>query len=154
MSQELKSEPAENQGRPAREGTSKRPTAVFNFWVDVALGVAVLALTWVSGMLMVTFPAPTQADGWTLWGWSYDEWRNLQFGCLCVAVLLAIEHVVLHWHWVCGVIATKILRVKSRPDEANQAMYGIGFFFFLVLIFKATTILAVFMVRKPPTPTF
>lgn len=133
-----------------KEGASKRPTAIFNFWVDVALGLSVLSLTWVSAMMQVTFPAPTAAGGWVLWGWNYDQWRNLQFGLLCLSVLLALEHVVLHWPWVCGVITTKILKLKNRPDEANQAMYGIAFFFCIVLVLKAATILAVFSVKHPP----
>ncbi|MBX7106225.1 MAG: hypothetical protein K1X57_19260 [Gemmataceae bacterium] len=135
---------------PPKQGTSKRPTALFNFWVDVALAISVLSLTWVSAMMQVTFPAPTAAGGWVLWGWTFDQWRNLQFGLLCVCVLLALEHVVLHWPWVCGVIATKILKVKKKPDEANQAMYGIAFFFAIFLLLKAATIAAVFTVKHPP----
>lgn len=133
----------ETTGRKAGSKT------LLNFWLDAALGLTITALTWVSAMLQIVFPRPTSASGWQLWGLSYDEWRDVQFVALCVGVLLALEHVVLHWKWICGVVTTKIFRVKSRPDEGVQAMYGIATFVTIMLVLNAGIIIALFCVRRP-----
>lgn len=135
-----------------KESAASRPKtskAVFNFWIDVALGCSVVLLMWISAMMQAVFPKPTRAEGWTLWGWTYDQWRDAQFVTMCICMLLALEHVVLHWNWVCGVIVTKILRLKQKPNEATQMLYGIAFCFFLFGIAMLTTMAAAFMVRSP-----
>ncbi len=145
----IKDQPVAKAEQPkpeSRKGTSP----LFNFWVDMALGLAVTMLAWVSIMMQIVFPAPTAAAGWELWDLSYDQWRNVQFGALCVAIVLALEHVVLHWKWVCGVIATKLLRLKNKPDEGTQAMYGIATFVGTLLLLQAVIVIAMFMVRRPP----
>src|SRR5262245_39184921 len=106
--------------------------SLLNFWLDAALLIAVLLALWVSVMLQVVFPAPTAAEGWVLWGLSFNQWRDVQFVALCACGLLVLEHVVLHWNWVCGVLATKILRVRSRSDEGVQAVYGVATFIVLL----------------------
>lgn len=125
--------------------------AIINFVLDAVLLIAAVFLLWVSVMMRMMFPAPTSADGWTLWGLSYNRWHDVQFSTLCVVALLALEHLVLHWNWVCGIIATKILRVKNRPDEANQAVYGVATFITLLLILLAGLAAAMLAVQKPPT---
>lgn len=123
---------------------------VSNFVLDAALLVATVFLLWVSVMMRLVFPAPTVADKWQLWGLSYDGWQDVQFSTLCVVALLALEHLVLHWSWVCGIIATKILRVKNRPDEANQAVYGVATLITLLLALLAGLAAAMLAVQKPP----
>lgn len=119
-----------------------------NFWLDATLFLAVLVLVWVSVMLQVVFPPPTQADGWTLWGLDYDQWHIVQFTALCVAGALAIEHVALHWNWVCAVLATRILR-RERLDQGLQTVYGVGTFIVLLLLAKVLIIVAILSVRSP-----
>jgi hypothetical protein len=53
------------------------------------------ALGWVSATLQIVFPAPTAAAGWTLWGLSYDQWRDTQFVVLCLFALNVLLHVIL-----------------------------------------------------------
>lgn len=123
--------------------------AVINFFLDAALFVSLVSVMWVSVLMQVIFPPPTLAAGWTLWGLTYDQWRNVQFGALCVCAGLAIEHLVLHWNWVCSVLATQVLKLKSRPDEGNQAVYGVGVFITVMLIFMASLLTALFTVSGP-----
>lgn len=143
------------QPRPAaprpRRGVSK---ALFNFWVDVSLVVPILIVIWVTVMLRLVFPVPTAADGWTLWGLNYTQWSDVQFYALCVFVLLVLEHIVLHWNWVCGIITTKILRIKKkRPDEGAQAIYGVGAFITVLLLMMMTLLAAMLSVDEPkPAP--
>lgn len=132
--------------RPAKRKVS---STLLNFWLDAALLTSVAVLIWISAMMQFVFPAPTLADGWSLWGLSYNAWRDVQFGALCVCGLLAIEHVVLHWNWVCGVIATKLLKTRNKPDEAIQAVYGVGAFIGLMMVFLAGLIVAVLTVIAP-----
>ena len=141
--------PPATGGRSVSSEPRKLSTALFNLWFDVILAATVSFLTWVSVMMQVVFPPATRARGWTLCGWSYDQWRDAQFVALCACFLLAFEHVVLHWTWVCGVITTKVLRLKKRPDEAVQKMYGIGLFFGLMMIAFAGIVAATFCVKQP-----
>ena len=105
---------------------------------------------WISVMLQLVFPPPTEASGWKLWGLSYNEWQKAQFYSLCVFALLAVEHVVLHWNWVCSVLATQILRLKNRPDEGEQAVYGVGTFIVLLVVLMSTLIGAMFAAEQAP----
>lgn len=133
---------------------SKSPTvskSIINFVLDAVLLVAAVFLLWVSVVMRMVFPTPTNADGWELWGLTYNRWHEVQFSALCLVALLVLEHLVLHWNWVCGIIATKFLRLKKRPDEANQAVYGVATFITLLLTMLAGLAAAMFAVKRPPT---
>jgi hypothetical protein len=127
----------------------KMSMAVINFWLDAALFVNVIFIMWVSVMLQFIFPEPTESVGWKLWGMSYNEWRNVQFGALCTFALLAIEHLVLHWNWVCSIIATKVLRAAGKPDEGEQAVYGVGTFIGVLVLVMSSLVAALFSVQAP-----
>lgn len=133
-----------------KPGRRKTSMVLINFWLDAGLLISIAFLGWVSAMMQVVFPAPTAADGWELWGLTFDQWRDLQFGSLCVCGLLALEHLALHWNWVCGVITTKVLRVKSRPDEGVNAVYGVGTFIGIMTVMLAGIIVAIVTVKRPP----
>ncbi len=124
--------------------------SVINFWIDALILMLLTTVGWISAMLQVTFPAPTAADGWTLWGLNYDQWRDLQFGGLCLFALGILVHVMMHWNWVCSVIATQILRVRQRPDEGMQTIYGVAALIVLLHLIAAGVILAMVCVRRPP----
>jgi hypothetical protein len=123
---------------------------LINFWVDAGLFVGLAVLLWVSAMLRVVFPTPSAAAGWKLWGLSFDDWYNVQFGALCFLVVLVVEHLVLHWNWVCTVFAGQVLRSKSRPDEGVQAVYGVGTFIAFLIVMLAAMMAALFGVTAPP----
>lgn len=140
--------------REAAKPGSSIPSGIsrtmLNFVVDSLLLTAAAALAWVSVMLMVAFPIPTRTEGWKLFGMDFNQWRQVQFGLLVVAALLALEHLVLHWKWVCGVLVTKILKLKNKPDEAIQAVYGVGFFIGSLLLMGAAIVVCMLCVVKPP----
>jgi len=122
---------------------------LLNFWLDATLFVAITFVVWVSAMLQFVFPPPTLAEGWKLWGLSFDQWRDVQFASLCVCALLAIEHLVLHWNWVCTVLATRVLRIKARPDEGVQTIYGVGTFIVILTVLMGGIVAAVLTVEHP-----
>ncbi len=123
---------------------------MFNFWLDVAMFVTIIFVVWVSVLMQVVFPPATSADGWKLWGLAYNQWRDMQFFALCVFAVLAIEHLVLHWNWVCSMIATKLFHCK-RPDEGTQAIFGVGTLVVILLLSMITIIAAILSVKEPYT---
>ena len=74
----------------------KMSRSLINFWLDLSLLVVLVCVGWISAMMRIVFPAPTSADGWKLWGMSFNQWSDFQFGALCLFGLLAVEHLVLH----------------------------------------------------------
>jgi|GEM_PF-3527873 len=140
----------------ARKGPESIPPGIsrtmLNFLIDTLLLFAAVSMAWVTVMLMVVFPIPTRTEGWKLWGLDYNQWRQVHFGFFVLAALLALEHLVLHWKWVCGVIVTKILKLKKRPDEGIQAVYGVGAFIGTLMFMGMLIIVAKLMVEIPQSP--
>lgn len=133
-----------------RAPRKKLSTALVNFWLDAALLVTIAFVGWVSAMLQIVFPAPTLADGWALWGLSYNQWRDVQFFSICFIALVILVHVMLHWNWVCSVIAAQVLRRKARPDDGMQTIYGVATLIVLLNLIAGTIIAALLMVQQPP----
>ena len=103
----------EQQAKPRR----RLSVPVVNFWLDASLLVVLCTLGWLTATLQIVFPAPTAADGWTLWGLSYDQWRDVQFVLLSLLALDVVLHVMMHWNWVCSVIAVQILHRRTRRTK-------------------------------------
>lgn len=98
-----------------------------NFWLDTLLLLLFLILFWTAIVIRFLFPAGPEASGWTLWGWNYTEWSDFQFGVLIVFTLGILLHVMLHWAWVCGVVATRIMGQKKSPkDDGSFTLWGVG----------------------------
>jgi hypothetical protein len=100
-----------------------------NFLLDCILLLFFLALIWVTFVLRVAFPNATAASGYRLWGFSYDGWAGLQFSLFLVLLVAVLLHLMLHWSWVCGVIANRLSRLRgqnARVDDGNQTIYGVA----------------------------
>jgi hypothetical protein len=141
---------------PAREASppakSRRrlSVSVINFGIDALLLILLSVLGWVSATLQVAFPAPTAADGWTLWSLTYDQWRDVQFASLCLFALGVLIHVMMHWNWVCSVIATQIVKSRQRPNESMQTIYGVATLIVVLHLIAAGVIAAMLCVHRPP----
>ena len=126
-------------------------TAV-NFWLDSALLVVFLLLAWVSVVLRFVFPAGTAAAGWTLWGRGFDDWSAFQFALLSVLAFGILLHVMLHWSWVCGVVANRLSRWKGksmRLDDGVQTLYGVGLLIVILNVVGLLIAAAALMIRMP-----
>ncbi len=142
---------AKRTDEPAKPRGKRRVSmSVVNFWVDVAILAALLLLIWESATLQFIFPAPTLAGGWTLFGLTYDQCRDIEFATLCTFSLGILIHLMLHWNWVCSVIATQILPNSERPDEGMQTIYGVATLIVLLHLIGAAIIVALFLVHRPP----
>jgi flagellar biosynthesis protein FlhB len=100
-----------------------------NLLLDALLMLLLCSLIGSACVLQFVFPPGTEAKGWKLWGMDYNAWANCEFATLCVILLAVVVHVMLHWNWVCSVIATRLLKLKgssSRPDEGTQTLYGVS----------------------------
>ena len=145
--------PAKKVPAELKKAQGKRRTSmsVINFWLDATLLFVLLVLGWEAAILQFLFPAPTLAAGWTLFGLTFDQWHDIQFATLCTFALGILVHVMLHWNWVCSVIATQILKTRDRPDEGKQTMYGVLTLMVLLHVIGAGVILALFFVHRPPS---
>jgi len=132
--------------RPTRR---KFSMALINFWLDASLLVTVVFVGWVTIALQVIFPAPTLATGWTLWGLTYNQWHQLQFGGICFTGFAILVHVMLHWNWVCSIIVTQVLRQKGRVDDGWQTIYGVATLVVILGVIMAGLIAATLMVKSP-----
>jgi hypothetical protein len=132
------------------EGRRRVSVSVINFWIDVSLLVLLLVLGWVSAVLQFVFPALTAAAGWSLWGLGYDRWHDVQFTVLCLFAAGIVLHLMMHWNWVCSVIATQIVRARQRPDEGMQTIYGVATLIVLLHLIGAGVIAAMLCVHQPP----
>jgi hypothetical protein len=98
-----------------------------NFWLDSLLLCLFSVLMTVAAIVRFIFPPAIESHSWRLWGRTYDDWANLQFGLIATLALAILIHVMLHWSWVCGLIAAKLARnKKSKVDDGLQTIYGVG----------------------------
>ena len=132
-----------------QKGRRRISISVINFWLDALILVILSLLGWVSATLQVVFPPPTRADGWTLWTLTFDQWRDIQFGILCAFALGILLHVMMHWNWICSVIAAQIVRSRSRPDEGMQTIYGVIILIFLLHVIAFGVGAAMYCVHRP-----
>jgi len=122
---------------------------IINFWLDFLLMILFLVIAWVSTVLHLIFPAGTSAKGWLLWGWDYNEWRGFQYAVLAIFTLGVLIHVMLHWSWVCGVVSTRFLRRKGKPDYGMQTIYGVILLISLLTLVGTAIAAAQFAIVKP-----
>ncbi|MCA9235917.1 MAG: DUF4405 domain-containing protein [Planctomycetales bacterium] len=110
-----------------------------NFWLDTFLLVVFAALCWSSVIVRYVFPPGPKSEGWTLWGGDYMTWSDIQFGSLCVLAAGILVHVMLHWSWVCGVVASRVRAKKgagkaANRDDGSRTLWGVGL---LIVVFNA-----------------
>lgn len=142
-----------NVKTPTKGATGLSRTIV-NFWLDLTLLVLLGALFAISIVVQFVFPTGTSADGWTLWGHTYNAWSRAQFGLTCVFLLGVLLHVMLHWTWVCGVVIGKLLRRKeqlAQQDDGTRTLYGVATLIFFLGAVGAAVFLAA-MAMQAPSP--
>ena len=113
--------------------TTRISRTLINFWLDAALMGAFVTLSLVAVIVQFVFPSGVTAKGWILWGMNYGQWCSLQFALLSVLGFGIVIHVMLHWTWVCSVIAKKLLRHRELPDDGIRTVYGVGLLIVLLV---------------------
>lgn len=141
---------------PDREATKPGPAArgglswsEINFLLDVLLLVLFVALCAAAVIVRFVFPPGPAAKGWMLWGFDYDAWGGIQFGLLAVLAGGILVHVMLHWSWVCNLLASRLGGRKARVDEGVQTIYGVGLLIVLLNVIGITVAAAKLMIQGP-----
>jgi hypothetical protein len=140
-----------------RDGRGDRPPARrpgwswswINLLLDAALLVVFTALCFAAVVVRFVFPPGPAAAGWTLWGLDYDAWGGIQFGLLAALAVGILVHVMLHWSWVCNVIASRMAGRGAHVDDGLQTIYGVGLLIGLLLAVGTGLAVAVLTVRGP-----
>jgi hypothetical protein len=121
-----------------------------NFWLDALLLCLFCALMTVAMIVRFVFPPALDSHLWRLWGRTYDDWANLQFSLVAALALGILVHVMLHWSWVCGLIATRLARnKKAKVDDGLQTLYGVGFLILLLTLIGCVAAAAQLSIVRP-----
>jgi len=125
---------------------------IINFWLDTLLLILFTSLVWVILVLRFAFPPALQAAKWTLWGLGFQQWMNVQFGLTCAMAAAVLLHVMLHWSWVWGVVASRIARgegKKTKADEGTRTLWGVGLLIVVLHVLAIGLAAAVLCIRGP-----
>jgi hypothetical protein len=121
-----------------------------NLVLDVGLLVVFVALLFTAVVVRFVFPPGPAAGGWRLWGLDYDAWGGIQFGLVATLALGVLVHVMLHWSWVCNMVAGRCLKTRQgRVDDGLQTIYGVGLLIVLLTAVGVALAAAVLTIRGP-----
>lgn len=139
--------------RSQENRSGKWNKTLVNFWLDLLMLVAFVGLLWTSVIVRFVFPPAITAENWTLWGWNVDQWINLQFNLIAFFTFLVVVHLMLHWNWVCGVVASRFFsRSQGRKptvDNGTQTLWGVGLLIVLLNVMGVGVGLAVLSLQRP-----
>lgn len=140
------------QKAPAKTAVRKLTRTDVNFWLDLLLLILFLAVCGLSVILEFVFPVGTQADGWMLWGHDYGEWSRIRFILLATMAAAVVLHVMLHWSWVCGVIASRLGAKKTGAaahDDPSRTLWGVGLLIVVCNLIGLIVAAAAFTIQSP-----
>ena len=124
---------------------------IVNFLLDATLLAAFSILLVTTVIVRFIFPLGPEAHAWRLWGMGFDQWVSVQFALIALLALGILLHVMLHWSWVCGVVATRLARdKKAKLDAGAQTMYGVGLLIVIFNILGLVIAAAALTIQAPP----
>lgn len=130
--EETRTESAVGERTSSHNGTVwSRYNTMINFWLDVVLLILFMIQAWMFAVLHVVFPRGAGSD-WTIWGATPLDWSESLFMTFCLFSAAIVLHVMFHWAWICGVVATRLLRRKAGKDDGTHTLIGVGLLVFLV----------------------
>jgi hypothetical protein len=156
-----RAESIQRPGEPSRGGMNSPPAtrvaskrqgwswSLINLLLDAALLVMFMALCFAAVVVRFVFPPGPAAADWTLWGLDYDAWGGIQFSLLAILAGGILVHVMLHWSWVCNVIAARLAGRGGKVDDGLQTIYGVGLLIGLLIVLGSALAAAVLTVHGP-----
>jgi len=123
-----------------------------NFWVDFSILVMLCTLLWLTSVVHFVFPAASEASGWRLWGWGFEEWLFCQLLAVCIFSLGVLLHLILHWGWVCGFLTTRFSSwtgTRVSWNEATKTAYGVSALILVFFLLGGLLLLAELQIRAP-----
>jgi uncharacterized membrane protein len=84
----------------------------------------------------------------------YDTWSRIAFGSLAVFVLGVLLHLILHWTWICGFIASRLTKYTRRqvkvPPDGVRTIYGVTLLIAVLMGLAAILTIAEISIHVPP----
>ena len=108
-----------------------RYSTIINFWLDVLLLILFMIQALMFAVLHVVFPRGAGSD-WKIWGATPLDWSEALFVTFCIFSVAIVLHVMFHWAWICGVVATRFLGRKPGKDDGSHTLIGVGLLVVLV----------------------
>jgi hypothetical protein len=142
--------PGGSRAATTRRGWSSWSWSDVNLALDLLLLVVFVSLCTAAVIVRFVFPPGPAAKGWTLWSLDYDAWNGIQFGLLATLAVGILVHVMLHWSWVCNVVASRFLRGRGgKVDDGLQTIYGVGLLIVLLNVIGIAVAAAMLSIRGP-----
>ncbi|MFQ5462468.1 MAG: hypothetical protein ACE5E5_07555 [Phycisphaerae bacterium] len=113
-----------------------------------------LAYVALGTILLVThfiFPNEPEAFGLALWGATVAQWRDLEAIAFVVFTLLVLLHLILHWTWVCGYVATRLSKRWERKvtlHESAKTVWGVSILILVITVVAAIVLVAELSVHR------
>lgn len=126
----------------SRSSFWSRYSTIINFWLDVVLAILFMVQAGQFAILHFSFPRGAGAER-RIWGGTPLDWSEALLTTFCVFSLGVVLHVMFHWEWICGVVATRLLRRKATKDDGTHTIVGV-----LVLIFLIHVVIISVLVAK------
>jgi hypothetical protein len=92
-----------------------------NFWLDAVSLLVMLALAVTGGLMYFVLPAGT-GHSRHLFGLGRHDYGLIHSYLAVAVVILVAVHLILHWSWICGVVAKA--RGKPTPSLPVQKAWG------------------------------
>ena len=144
------------KGKPRTTGPSKSSGlswTMVNFWLDALMLVAFVIVVWSATIVRFVFPPAVAAKNWTLWSWNVDQWIGLHYATLCLFTFLVVVHLMLHWTWICGVLAARFMTrtggKKRTIDDGTRTLWGVGLLIVILNLMGVAIAAAVLMIQGP-----
>ena len=114
--------------------------------------VVFTVLMGITAIVRFVFPTAAAAAGWSLWGGTLDDWLAWQFGVVATLTMLVVLHLMLHWTWVCGVVANRLSqsgRPTIRFDDGQRTLLGVGLLVVVLNLVGLAVAFAVLTIHAP-----
>ena len=92
-----------------------------NFWLNALSFLALLGLTATGGIIHYVL-LPGTGHSHELFGLGRHEYGDVHFYLAVVAVILLVLHLIMHWSWICCVIAKALKR--APPPRRARTIWG------------------------------
>ncbi len=125
-----------------------KPRTLTNLWIDLASLVVMLGLAATGGLIYFVLPAGSGRFR-ELLGWNRHDIGQVHFYLAVATMALLVLHLLLHWRWVCGVVAKALGR--GFPSQRTRTVWGVGLLLGITLILVGGLWWASRMVRTIPS---
>jgi hypothetical protein len=108
-----------------------KPRTLTNFWLDLASLILILGLMVTGGLIHFVLPAGSGRFR-ELFGWNRHDIGQVHFYLAVATLVLLVLHLLLHWNWVCSVIAKALGR--GFPSQRTRTVWGVGLLLGITLL--------------------